>query len=72
MSQKLSNIFKVLYFKPLGHDLLECLNTMNIRVRQNHITLQLKLKKQLAYNCDAIIPWVLQLLCNYPVKNIVY
>jgi hypothetical protein len=34
-------------------------------VRQKHITLQLKLKKQLIYNYYATIPWVLQLLCNY-------
>jgi hypothetical protein len=37
-------------------------------VYQNHTTLQLKVKKQLIYNCYAIILWVLQLLCNYPLE----
>jgi hypothetical protein len=41
-------------------------------VHRNHIILQLKLKKQLIYNCYATIPWVLQLLYNYPLKNMVY
>ncbi len=36
---------------------------------QNPIALWLKLKKQLVYNYCAIIPWVLQLLCNYPLEN---
>ncbi len=38
----------------------------------NHTTLQLKLKKQLIYDCYATIPWVLQILCNYPLKNMMY
>ncbi len=37
-------------------------------VRQNHIALQLKLKKQLVYNYSATILWVLQPLCNYPLE----
>jgi hypothetical protein len=45
---------------------------MRNHVHQNHTTLQLKLKKQLIYNYYATIPWVLQLLCNYPLKNMVY
>jgi hypothetical protein len=72
MSQKLSNISKKLYFRPLGHDLFGCLNTKKNHVHRYHITLQLKFKNQFAYNCYAIIPWVLQLLCNYPFKNTVY
>jgi REP element-mobilizing transposase RayT len=36
-------------------------DTMRNRVCQNHITLQLKLKKN-----------HIQLLCNYPPKNMVY
>jgi hypothetical protein len=36
-------------------------------VRRNHVTLQLKLKKNLVYNCYATIPWILQLLWNYPL-----
>jgi hypothetical protein len=42
------------------------------RVCQNHTTSQLKFKKQRIYNYCAIIHWVLQLLCNYPLKNIMY
>jgi hypothetical protein len=34
----------------------------------NHTTLQLKLKNKLIYNYSPIIPWVLQLLCNYPFR----
>jgi len=30
------------------------------------------LKKKQIYNNYVIIPWVLQPLCNYPLKNIVY
>jgi hypothetical protein len=47
-------------------------NTMRNHIRQNHITLQLKFKKQLKYNCYATIHWVLQLLCNYSLRNMVY
>jgi hypothetical protein len=46
--------------------------TMRNHLCQNHITLQLKFKKQLAYNYYPTIPWVLQLPCNYPLKNTVY
>ncbi len=35
---------------------------------QNHTTLQLKLRKNFIYNYYATIPWVLQLLCNYPLE----
>jgi hypothetical protein len=45
---------------------------MRNHICQNHTTLQLKLKKQLAYNYYTTIPWVLQLLCNYPLRNTVY
>jgi hypothetical protein len=45
---------------------------MENHVHWNHTTLQLKLKKQIIYNCYAIIPWVLQLLCNYPFRNTMY
>jgi hypothetical protein len=45
---------------------------MKNRVCWYHSTLQLKLKKQLAYNYYTIIPWVLQLLCNFPFRNMVY
>jgi hypothetical protein len=38
----------------------------------NHIILQLKLKNKIVYNYYVTIPWVLQLLCNYPFKNTVY
>jgi len=38
----------------------------------NHTTLQWKFKKQLIYNCYATIFLVLQLLCNYPLRNTVY
>jgi hypothetical protein len=31
-----------------------------------------KTQKQLIYKYYAIIPWVLQLLCNYPFRNMVY
>ncbi len=41
-------------------------------IHQNHITLHLKLKKQLMYNCYVAIPWVLELLCNYHFKNMMY
>jgi hypothetical protein len=32
----------------------------------------IKIQKKLIYNCYATIPWVLQLLCNYPLKNTMY
>jgi hypothetical protein len=32
----------------------------------------IKTKKKLIYNYYATIPWVLQLLCNYPLKNMVH
>jgi hypothetical protein len=38
-------------------------------VYQNHISLQLELKKQLVYNYCATIPLVLQVLFNYPLRN---
>jgi hypothetical protein len=41
-------------------------------VNRNHTTLQLKFKKQLIYNCYATIPSILQLLCNYPLRNTMY
>ncbi len=41
--------------------------TMKNCICENYITLQLKFKKQFIYNCYATIPWVLQLLCNYPL-----
>jgi hypothetical protein len=47
-------------------------STMRNRVRKNHTTLQLKLKKQLVYNCYVTIPWVLQLVCNCPLRNTMY
>jgi hypothetical protein len=28
-----------------------------------------KIQKKLIYNYYVIIPWVLQLLCNYPFRN---
>ncbi len=31
-----------------------------------------KTQKKLIYNYYVIILWVLQLLCNYPLKNMVY
>jgi hypothetical protein len=34
--------------------------------------LHLKLKKQFMYNCYVAIPWVLELLCNYHFKNMMY
>jgi hypothetical protein len=45
--------------------------TMKNFVHWNHITLQVKFKKQFICNCYAIIPWVLQLLCNYHFRNVV-
>jgi hypothetical protein len=47
-------------------------STMKNCVHRNHTTLQLKIKKQFVYNYCATIPWVLQLMCNYPFKNMVY
>jgi hypothetical protein len=44
-------------------------DTMKNCVYQNHISLQLELKKQLVYNYCATIPLVLQLLLNYPPRN---
>jgi hypothetical protein len=49
-----------------------CDSSTRNRVHRNHTTLQLKLKKQLIYNCCVTIPWVSQLLCNYPLRNMVY
>jgi hypothetical protein len=45
---------------------------MKTCVHQNHTTLQVKFKKQHIHNYYATIPWVLQLVCNYPTRNIVY
>jgi hypothetical protein len=46
--------------------------TMRTRICRNHTSFQLKFKKQFIYNYCATIPWVLQLLCNYPPRNMVY
>jgi len=45
---------------------------MKFCIYWNYITLQLKIKKQFIYNYCAIIYWVLQLMCNYPYRNMVY
>ncbi len=31
-----------------------------------------KTQKKLIYNCYATILWVLRLLCNYPLRNMMY
>ncbi len=46
--------------------------TMRNLVHQNHTILQLKLKTKFIYNFCATIFWVLQLVCNYPPKNMMY
>jgi hypothetical protein len=38
--------------------------TMRNHVCRNHITLKLKLKKQIIFH--------IQLLCNYPLRNMIY
>jgi len=47
-------------------------STMKNRVCKNHTTLQLKLKKQLVHSYYVTIPSILQLLCNYPLRNMMY
>jgi len=41
-------------------------------VCRNHSTLQFKFKKQLTYNYCATLSWVWQIVCNYPLKNMMY
>ncbi len=46
--------------------------TMKNCIHRNHITLQLKFKTKFIYNYYVVIFWVLQLICNYPFRNMMY